>query len=109
MNVFSEIVGWIGAGALMGAYLLVSMGWIRPGYRFQGANLLGSLAFAIYGIFRETWPTVATNSVWLLISVIALVRLRQTQQRSAGNSRACELTGLGGDLSPSPQSPRGLS
>lgn len=77
----SEIVGWLGAAAILGAYLLVSMGWIRPGYYFQAANLLGSCAFIIYGAYRETWPSVATNIAWFLISFVAIVRLRQMQKQ----------------------------
>lgn len=89
---FSEVLGWIGAAAILAAYLLVSMGWISIGYRFQATNLLGSLAFIIYGAYREVWPSVATNAVWFLISVVAMVRLRKTrkQRRSVNNGRLGE-------------------
>ncbi len=82
----SEVAGWVGACTILGSYLLLSLGWVEAGYRFQAANLLGSMLFIIYGIYQGTWPAVTTNAAWLLISVVALVRLRATRKRDTETS-----------------------
>lgn len=74
MGVPSEIAGWVGAAAILSAYLSVSMGWIRAGRLSYAANLLGSCAFIINGAYHGAWPSVVTNIAWFLISVIALLR-----------------------------------
>lgn len=75
MDLLWETAGWAGAVAINGAFLAVSMGWLKAGRRFQTANLLGACAFVINGIFHQAWPSVVTNVVWFLISAVSLVRL----------------------------------
>ncbi|GAA1791168.1 hypothetical protein GCM10009712_42920 [Pseudarthrobacter sulfonivorans] len=75
MELVSEIAGWSGAASILAAYLLVSMGWLRAGRRFQAANLAGACAFVINGAHNGAWPSVVTNIVWFLISLVSLVRI----------------------------------
>jgi hypothetical protein len=75
MEMVSEIAGWSGAASILAAYLLVSMGWLRAGRRFQAANLAGACAFVINGAHNGAWPSVVTNIVWFLISLVSLVRI----------------------------------
>lgn len=85
MDVLFEAAGWFGAAAILVGYLSVSMGWLRPGRRFQVANLVGSAAFMVNGAFHGAWPSVVTNVVWFLISVVALTRSRLQRESSAGS------------------------
>lgn len=80
MDLLWEIAGWAGAAAILGAYLAVSMGWLKAGRAFQMANLLGACAFVANGTFHEAWPSVATNVAWFLISAVALLRMRPESQ-----------------------------
>src|SRR5690349_15826569 len=80
MELLFEAAGWAGAAAILGAFLSVSMGWLKAGRAFQTANLLGACAFIINGAFHEAWPSVVTNIAWFLISAVALFRLRQVRQ-----------------------------
>lgn len=75
MDVVAEIAGWTGAASILSAYFLVSMGWLRAGRRFQAANLAGACAFIINGAHNGAWPSVVTNIVWSLISLVCLVQL----------------------------------
>lgn len=79
MELLWETSGWAGAVAILGAYLAVSMGWLKAGRGFQTANLLGACAFIINGAFHEAWPSVVTNIAWCLISAVALLRMRSTK------------------------------
>lgn len=79
MELLWEISGWAGAVAILGAYLAVSMGWLKAGRGFQTANLLGACAFIVNGAFHEAWPSVVTNIAWCLISAVALLRMRSAE------------------------------
>src|SRR5688500_18910937 len=85
MEVLLEFAGWAGAATILGAFLGVSMGWMKAGRRFQLANLLGACAFIVNGAFHEAWPSVATNAAWCLISAIALFRMRPTGQQAVAD------------------------
>lgn len=90
MDILVEVTGWTGAVTVLSAYLAVSMNWLRAGRVFQTANLLGACAFIINGASHEAWPSVATNIAWLLISAIALVRLRLAEKpENTADSCAC--------------------
>jgi len=82
MELLWELAGWAGAAAILSAYLVVSMGWLKPGRGFQTANLLGACAFILNGAFHEAWPSVATNIAWFLISAVALLRMTSASRRS---------------------------
>jgi hypothetical protein len=74
MELLWETAGWAGAAAILGAYLSVSMGWLKTGRRFHLANLFGACAFIANSAFHGAWPSVGTNVAWLLISAVALLR-----------------------------------
>ncbi|BCW44864.1 hypothetical protein [Arthrobacter sp. StoSoilB5] len=76
MELLWEVAGWAGSAATLSAYLAVSMDWLKPGRRFQAANLLGACAFMVNGAFHQAWPSVVTNIAWVLISTVALLRMR---------------------------------
>ena len=76
MELLWEIAGWAGAAMILGAFLSVSMGWLKAGRAFQTANLLGSCAFILHGACHEAWPSVVSNVAWFLISAVALFRMR---------------------------------
>ena len=80
MELLWEIAGWSGAVLILSAYLSVSMGWLKAGKRFQVANLIGACAFIVNGAVHEAWPSVVTNIAWCLISAIAILRMRATQE-----------------------------
>ena len=88
MELLWEIAGWTGAAAILSAYLAVSMGWLKAGRGFQTANLLGACAFIVNGAFHEAWPSVATNIAWLLISAVALLRMRSATQPQTATADA---------------------
>jgi hypothetical protein len=70
-----EIVGWIGAAALLLAYGLASSGRLpATGRAFQHLNLAGSAALAANSGFHGAWPSAALNLVWMAIAVATLAR-----------------------------------
>lgn len=77
MDILAEISGWLGALAVLIAYLLFSIGRIPNGRLFQTANLFGSAALLVNGFHHGAWPSASTNIVWCAIAAWALVRLKQ--------------------------------
>jgi hypothetical protein len=70
-----EIIGWIGAVALLLAYGLASSGRLpATGRGFQNLNLAGSLALAANSGFHGAWPSAVLNLVWMVIAVATLSR-----------------------------------
>lgn len=70
-----EIVGWVGAAALLLAYGLASLGRLpATGRGFQNLNLAGSAALAANSGFHGAWPSASLNLVWMAIAVATLSR-----------------------------------
>ncbi|MDT0196480.1 hypothetical protein Q9R30_14040 [Arthrobacter sp. AB6] len=91
MELLWKITGWAGAAAILGAYLAVSMGWLKPGRAFQTANLFGACGFIINSGFHGAWPSVALNVAWFIISAVALLRMRSVSRPAAPAADVSEL------------------
>lgn len=87
-TVIVDIAGWLGAGSLLLAYALLSMGRLRPRVVYQLLNLAGAVGLAVNTAYHQAWPSAAVNVVWLAIGVTAIVRL--TRPDSANRSRPAD-------------------
>lgn len=75
-RVLVDVIGWIGAAALLSAYALVSSGRLHGrGLGFQVLNLVGAVGLLVNGAYHGAWPSVGLNSVWLVVGVLALLKL----------------------------------
>ena len=71
-----EIVGWAGAGLILAAYVLVTVGRLTGASpAFQWMNLLGAAGFIVNGWWHGALPSTVLNVIWLLIAAVALWRL----------------------------------
>lgn len=74
-----EIVGWIGAGLILAAYLLLSAGKLpAKSFAYQGMNLVGAIAFVINSGWNGAVPSAALNVIWAFIALFALTRIGRT-------------------------------
>jgi len=72
---FIEIIGWIGAGGVLLAYLLVSTRKIAPTSKeYQLINLFGALGIIVNSAVHMAIPSVALNVAWLLIALYGLIK-----------------------------------
>jgi len=77
------VIGWIGAGLLLVAYVLVSLGRLEGrGARFQYLNLLGGAGLAANSAASHAFPSAVLNVIWMAIGVVTLVR--RAGSRSCG-------------------------
>ena len=77
LKIIIDIIGWIGAGCLLAAYLLVSNGKLdAKSYFYQNLNLIGAFSLIINTYYYETFALVFLNSVWALIGLNTLRKIR---------------------------------
>lgn len=75
-----EIVGWIGAGLILAAYLLLSAGKLPArSFAYQGMNLLGAIFFVVNSGWNGAIPSASLNVIWAFIALLALARLGRAE------------------------------
>lgn len=78
-----EVIGWIGAAAVLAAYFFVSIGKLSGKSRqFQALNVLGAVGIIINAASHGAVPSVGLNIVWLLIAVYELIKLAKKKKRT---------------------------
>ena len=83
MNLLIEILGWIGSIEILIAYGLNSYQKLRSDSKtFYLLNLTGGILLIIYSIYKEAFPNAFINVVWVIIAVIAIVRLPKKKTNS---------------------------
>ena len=75
MEIFAQVVGWIGAFLVVLAYFLVSYKKVQGNSRiYQLMNLIGAVGVAINASYQEAWPPFAIQVVWFTIAVVSLIK-----------------------------------
>ena len=69
MNDMLAVIAGYAASVLLALSLLVN-----NDLKFRWLNLMGCLAFIVYGILINAFPIILTNTILLLINVFALVK-----------------------------------
>lgn len=71
-----EAAGWIGAGLILGAYVLLSAGKLKgdsPAYQWM--NVIGAAGFILNSGYNGAIPSMVLNVIWVGIGVFALWRI----------------------------------
>jgi len=75
MNYFVEIIGWIGAVLIVGAYFLNINGRLNsPSPVYIISNLFGGVFFTINTLVHHAYPSMIVNVIWVFIAVGALLK-----------------------------------
>jgi hypothetical protein len=72
---FVEIIGWIGAVLIVGAYFLNITGRLKsnaPVYII--GNLAGGLFFTVNTLVHHAYPSMIVNIIWVIIAIAALLK-----------------------------------
>jgi hypothetical protein len=76
LHLFSEIFGWYGALAILGAYALVSFSIITgDGLIFQLLNLTGGFGLLAIAYYKKVYQSVVLNIVWSIIGILAIINI----------------------------------
>jgi len=76
MDLLSDILGWVGATLLLGAYVLVSSKRLEgDSLAYQLLNLAGSALLIVNSAYYGAYPSVGVNVVWIGIAVFTIARV----------------------------------
>ncbi len=75
MNYFFEIIGWIGAVLIVGAYFFNINGkWKSTSGVYIISNLFGGIFFTINTLVHQAYPSMIVNIIWVFIAIAALFK-----------------------------------
>lgn len=75
MNYFVEIIGWIGAVLIVGAYFLNINGRLKSSSGvYILSNLFGGIFFTINTLVHQAYPSMIVNIIWVFIAIAALFK-----------------------------------
>ena len=78
MELFSQVIGWVGTSLIVIAYFLVSTKKVEGNSKiYQTLNLLGAIGVGVNVFVQHAWPAVALQVVWGIIAIISLARSRK--------------------------------
>ena len=78
-----EVVGWIGAALILGAYALLSAGKLTGrSLAYQAMNVVGAAGFVVNGWWHGALPSAALNVLWLMIGAVASWRIMSSKGSS---------------------------
>ena len=70
-----DVIGWVGAAALLVAYAMVSHKKLEgDSATYQLLNISGSVLLATNTIFYGSYPSTFVNLIWAGIAVFAIAR-----------------------------------
>lgn len=77
MEIFFQIIGWVGTAFVLSAYfLLVSSNKITEDSRiYQILNLLGAIGVGFNVFHQQAWPAFGLQVVWGIISIVAITKM----------------------------------
>ena len=69
-----DLAGWVGAAFVLSGYAMVSMAG-SPKTFHHVINLVGGLLLLGASAVKDAWFSVALNAAWIVIALVALLRL----------------------------------
>ena len=84
LDVWMEVVGWIGAILILTGYGLLSAGKLDgKSPLYQWLNVVGALGFIANSAWHSAWPSAILNVIWVGIGIVALVRIFGRRAKAA--------------------------
>jgi hypothetical protein len=78
---FFEILGWYGVVAIVGAYVLISFGYLTAhSIWYQVLNGTGALGVVLVSFRKKAYQPAVLNIVWALIALVAIVSILHSSQ-----------------------------
>ena len=76
MEIFSQVLGWIGTFLVVLAYYLVSTNKINAtSKRYQLINLFGAIGVGFNVFHQQAWPALALQVVWAIIAIVSIIKI----------------------------------
>ena len=79
-----EVAGWSGAGLILLAYLLLSLGKLTgQSALYQAMNVVGAAGFIVNGWWHGAIPSATLNVIWMLIGLATWWHILRRKRLSA--------------------------
>jgi hypothetical protein len=70
MKVLIEVVGWLGAVLMLSAYVLLTLGRLKPqASRYHWLNIVSGAGLICNSGYNGAYPSVMINVIWLIIGL----------------------------------------
>ena len=74
MTLTIDVLGWVGAILLLGAYALVSFRKLAPdSAAYQWMNIGASVLLLANTVYYGAYPSSFVNAVWTVIAIVAII------------------------------------
>jgi hypothetical protein len=84
MDLFAEVVGWIGAVLILGAYAMLTAGKLQAkSVPYQAMNVVGALGFIVNSGWNGAIPSAALNVVWAGIGIVAIAGVLKARRKAS--------------------------
>lgn len=83
MLILVEIIGWLAAAMILGAYGLLTAGKLTarsPAY--QWLNVVGAAGFVVNSGVNGAFPSAVLNVIWMGIGAVALWSIARARTRA---------------------------
>ena len=81
-HLWFDVIGWIGAAALLVAYAMVSSRKVEGhSSAFQLLNVGGSVLLAANTIFYGAYPSTFVNIIWAAIAIFTIATRKRISSR----------------------------
>ncbi|MFA7252317.1 MAG: transporter [Candidatus Paceibacterota bacterium] len=75
-NKITEVLGWYGVVAIVGAYALLSFNIIgSDSLWYQGLNLTGAIGVVVDALDDKNTQPAVLNIIWAIVALIAIVKM----------------------------------
>jgi len=76
MELFVDILGWIGSVAVLMAYGLNSYQKLKSNsIIFYLLNIVGGVFLIVYTVYKEAYANTFINIVWVVVAIPALIKV----------------------------------
>ena len=76
MEIFSQIIGWVGTFLIVLAYFLVSNNKISAeSKRYQLINLFGAIGIGFNVFYQQAWPAFTLQIIWGIIAIVSIIKI----------------------------------
>ena len=83
MLILVEIVGWVAAALILGAYALLTAGKVTArSPLYQWMNVVGAAGFVLNSGLNGAYPSAALNVIWMGIGAVALWSIARARTRA---------------------------
>lgn len=75
MNYFIEIIGWVAAVLIVGAYFFNINGKLKSSSLvYILSNLIGGIFFTLNTYVHQAYPSMIVNIIWVIIAIGAILK-----------------------------------